>query len=88
MFRTILLHIAAGLLGILLALMCAIALDEIISSAEFFYFSAPVLALALVMFCRKFGTQVIDTGKCAKCGYDLRATPDRCPECGTVQKVN
>jgi hypothetical protein len=40
----------------------------------------PVAFTASVIRRRRRGT----VGHCSTCGYDLRATPDRCPECGTV----
>jgi hypothetical protein len=54
----------------------------------FYVYGAPCWLLAILI--GFWGVRIARRNKehapshCPTCGYDLRATPDRCPECGTI----
>jgi hypothetical protein len=59
-------------------------------AVHYFLIAAVVAAIPLV----RFGTRSLRAvtrrrrqarSLCERCGYDLRATPERCPECGTAR---
>jgi hypothetical protein len=41
-------------------------------------------AFWIILLLRSINWRTRQSGRCKNCGYDLRATPDRCPECGKV----
>jgi len=48
-----------------------------------FVWLTPIL-FAVALWRRTVASGRLRRGLCAVCGYDLQATPNRCPECGTV----
>lgn len=64
--------------------------NRVLASIPINLFSVPFailpLAWAVVVCRRERRRKRLAAGLCAGCGYDLRASPSRCPECGTVPK--
>src|SRR4051794_11228547 len=52
------------------------------AATAFFWISFLLFTIAVVRWINV--RDRIRAGLCATCGYDLRASPDRCPECGTT----
>ncbi|HZN64831.1 MAG TPA: hypothetical protein VFB66_05985 [Tepidisphaeraceae bacterium] len=58
--------------------------------SNFLIFAGQVVAsasgfVAVIPVMRRRGRAArLKAGQCPACGYDLRATPERCPECGAA----
>jgi len=48
------------------------------------WFPAALFLLPPIVWTKRRYRRERHFGHCRQCGYDLRATPERCPECGTA----
>ena len=52
-------------------------------NVSYAWLALPLVAANVIVWWRRRRARAA-VGMCQVCGYDLRATPDRCPECGSV----
>ena len=58
--------------------------ETLIRPAGFFLLCVYGAYGVVLLVCRLMASRKMPPGLCTVCGYDLRASPDTCPECGTV----
>jgi hypothetical protein len=49
-----------------------------------YWFPTGAAAACFALLLRSFRLRGISPGHCLSCGYDLRASPEKCPECGAA----
>ena len=72
--------LGAGIFALVGALPARAALGVWLAYLVPFFAARAAASVAL----RRFFHNSPPPGACARCGYDLRATPHRCPECGAT----
>jgi hypothetical protein len=57
---------------------------RIVGVPYWFLFTVVAVPTVLLLRRHRLATRRRAANLCPACGYDCRATPDRCPECGTI----